>query len=122
MMRILIADCDIVLANQYADAIRKGNQHEVQICTDGATALMRILTQRPQLALLELNLPRLSGLDLLRTLKEQDHTQETRIFILTDLSQESLIRQAVQQGAENYWIKSAYGPAEVAAEITRLAS
>jgi len=62
-------------------------------------------------------LPKLNGLDLLRTLKSKPETKPIPVILLTNLGQESVIKEGFEYGAESYLIKSAYTPSQIIEEI-----
>lgn len=72
-------------------------------CPDGLTALETIRSLKPDFALLDLNMPKLTGLQVVRKLRETECT--TRCIILTISREESSIREALKVGADGYLLK-----------------
>jgi two-component system, response regulator len=94
-------------------ALRKAHiANEVVVCRDGAEALDymfgrgaydgRDLTSRPQVILLDLKLPKLDGLEVLRQLRADDRTQTVPVVILTSSREEEDIARSYQLGANSY--------------------
>lgn len=71
---------------------------------DGLTALQLYLQHRPDLILLELNLPRLNGLDLLRRLRLQFHTRIPIIVVSHKVREEDKVL-GLEEGADDYITK-----------------
>jgi CheY-like chemotaxis protein len=101
---------DILLTRQ-AMALAMKRKVALTVARDGQEAL-DLLRKRveekqtlPQLILLDLNLPRLKGLHLLKTLREESSTQFLPIIILSNSSNEKEIRRCYELGANSYLIK-----------------
>ena len=71
----------------------------------GEEALEPVLKLRPDVLILDLELPGMSGLDLLREIKPK--APEVQVLILTTFDDEQKVYEAVQDGASGYLIKSA---------------
>ena len=94
-------------------ALRKNNiLNEVVVVRDGAEALDymlgagtyagRDLSEPPQLVLLDLNLPKLSGLDVLRRIRENERTRLQPVVILTSSAEEQDMIVGYGLGANSY--------------------
>ncbi|WP_258296116.1 response regulator [Paenibacillus peoriae] len=73
------------------------------VAEDGATALRLYTEQRPDMILLDINLPDMSGLDVAKTIREKD--QQTPLLFLTGYESMTYIRQAVSLQAVDYLLK-----------------
>src|SRR5581483_4725074 len=78
---------------------------------DGPEAVRLILEQRPDVVLLDLRLPHLSGVDVMRQVKAQ--APDVRFLVLTTYDTESYIGPALAAGAQGYLLKDA-APDELA--------
>lgn len=76
-------------------------------CADGEQALNLILEARPDFAILDLNMPKLSGLDVVRRVRMANCP--TRLIVLSINRDESIIRELFRAGANGYVLKD--GPA-----------
>jgi DNA-binding NarL/FixJ family response regulator len=72
-------------------------------CSDGLAALEMIRAQKPDFAILDLNMPKLSGIDVVRRLRETD--SPTRLMILSISRDEHAVAEALQAGAHAYLLK-----------------
>ncbi|MCA0331526.1 MAG: response regulator transcription factor [Actinobacteria bacterium] len=84
---------------------------------DGATALRRIRDDHPTLVVLDLSLPGLGGLDVLRTVRSgQSGRSDTPIIVLSGRSGESDRIVGLDLGADDYLVKP-FSPGELAARV-----
>lgn len=114
--KILIIEDDFFIRELYQRQLQK-EDYEVQVAEDGPSGLLAANQFLPDLILLDIMLPKLNGLDLLRTLKSKPETKEIPVILLTNLGQESVIKEGFQLGAEGYFIKSAYTPNQIIEEV-----
>jgi DNA-binding NarL/FixJ family response regulator len=70
---------------------------------DGAEALELILALKPDFAILDLQMPRLTGLDIIRRVRQTK--SETRIIVLSITRDENVIRELFRSGANGYLLK-----------------
>ncbi|MBL8980829.1 MAG: response regulator [Gemmatimonadetes bacterium] len=102
---VLILDEDAAVASVLLHAL-ESRQHQVRWIRDGQEAADALLGDRPEvrarLILLEVNLPGLNGLSLLRSLAAQDMLRHTRVIVLSARSTEAETVQAFELGAFDY--------------------
>ncbi len=79
--------------------------YEVSTAADGEEALRVALEKLPDIILLDMMLPKISGPDVLRKLKESPATSEIPVIVLTSLSQKNEER-LIQEGAAAFFEKS----------------
>lgn len=104
--RILLADDHAVL--RAGLKLLLGGRSDMEVvgeAADGAAVLTLAQSQRPDVILLDLTMPRLGGLEVLPLLRQ--HVPETRVLILTMHDDESYLRQALKAGAAGYVLKRA---------------
>ena len=77
----------------------------VVVAADGAAALAAACTERPDLILLDVNLPDLSGLEVCRRLRADARTQDTKIVMLTAAAQRDDVERGRAAGADEYLTK-----------------
>jgi len=76
-------------------------------CSDGEEAVEKILAHRPDFAILDLNMPKLSGLDVVRRVRLANCA--TRLIVLSIAREDALIKELFRSGANGYVLKD--GPA-----------
>ncbi len=114
--KILLVEDDFFIRELYQRQLLKEG-YLVEAAVDGAEGLVKANDFRPHLILLDIMLPKLNGLDLLRTIKTKPETKDIPVILLTNLGQESVIKEGFTLGAEGYLIKSAYTPSQIIEEV-----
>ena len=102
-----------------AELIRYNLQQEgyqLALATDGEEGLRLIERQRPLLVLLDLLLPRLDGLEVCRRLKQDQHTRDIPVIMLTAKASETDKVAGLELGADDYVTKP-FSPRELLARI-----
>jgi DNA-binding response OmpR family regulator len=97
-MRVLLAEDDTDLLDVTTYALRKYG-YEVVSVTDGALALERWQTSQPDLVLLDVNLPHLSGMDICREIRKQSSVP---IIMVTAHNDENHVVEGFESGADDY--------------------
>jgi len=100
-MRILLVDDDLDFLDVTSYALRREG-FEVIVAANGAQALRRWQSDAPDLILLDISMPHLSGLDVCRRIRE---ISAIPIVMLTGASDEFHIVQAFEEGADDYVMK-----------------
>lgn len=97
-----------------------GNRYRVECCGDGADALDRLRGEdRVDLVLLDIMMPRMSGLDLLHELRALPHRRTTPVIMLSAKGQEAVREQARGLGASDFLTKP-FSPKKLLARIDEL--
>ena len=114
--KILIVEDDFFIRDLYEKQFTKEG-YAVESVPDAEQGLEKIKSAPPNLVLLDLMLPKMSGLDLLKILKADNNLKTVPVVILTNLGQDQAIKQGFDLGADGYLIKSAYTPSQVVNEV-----
>lgn len=115
---ILIADDDEdILALVRAVLERAG--HEVVAVRDGAKALASVRERRPHLAVLDITMPELDGLEVLRRLRADAATNELPVVLLSAQAQEADVERGFATGASAY-VKKPFSPRELVERVSEL--
>jgi len=72
---------------------------------DGDEALTTLQTERPNLVMLDLIMPKSNGFDVLKTISMTPGLERTPVIIVSNLAQDSDIEKARQLGAKEYFVK-----------------
>jgi two-component system response regulator len=83
-----------------------GVTHDMQVARDGAEALSLLNSVRPSLVLLDLKLPKVDGLEVLRRIRADERTRCLPVVILTASREEEDIARSYSLGANAYVRKS----------------
>ena len=105
---ILLADEDALRRDGLA-AVMHGtpNFEVIAQCPDGETAMEQIRQLRPDVAVVDLNLPKLHGIELVRRVRAS--ALGTKVVILSGTADDDIIREVVRAGGDAYLLKN--GPA-----------
>lgn len=115
--KILVIEDDQFLRELY-DELLKEEGYEVDIAEDGEEGLNKFLEGGYSLVLLDIMLPKIDGLEILRKAKDKKPKKENGpIVLLTNLGQDSIIKEGFSLGAAGYLVKSAMNPDQVLDEI-----
>lgn len=102
--RILLAEDDRFLRKAAATALKRQG-FAVLEAVEGEEALRVARAEAPDLILLDLIMPKLQGFEVLRALKADPATAATPVLILSNLGQDSDVKQAMEAGAAGYFVK-----------------
>jgi len=115
---ILVADDDEdILALVKAVLERSG--HEVVTVADGAEALATVRTRKPDLAVLDITMPQVDGLEVLRRLRADAETAALPVVLLSAQAQEADVERGFVTGASAY-IKKPFSPRELVTRVAQL--
>lgn len=102
--KVLIAEDEpnIVISLEF---LLKGAGYEVAVARDGEEALRLAGTLRPDLVVLDIMLPSVSGFEVCRRLRERGESKDTKVLMLTARGRESEIEKGMVAGADAYMTK-----------------
>jgi DNA-binding response OmpR family regulator len=86
---------------------------------NGVEALALAHEHRPRVAVLDVGMPGLDGIDVLTAIRSADELRRTRVLLLTAKAQESDVRRGYDSGADAY-VKKPFSPAELAGRVREL--
>ena len=105
MSKILLVEDDSALRDIYSTRFL-AEGYEVITASDGEQALTTAVSEKPNLILLDVMMPKISGFDVLDILRTTPETKESKIIIMTALSQPSDMSKGRNLGADDYLVKS----------------
>jgi len=117
-MRILVAEDDPDIRD-LVQLILEAADFEVITVADGAAALERAIADPPDLFILDVMMPRMTGLELCAALRQLPATADRPIIMLTARAQQADINQGLTGGAADYIVKP-FGPRDLLARVTAL--
>jgi two-component system response regulator HydG len=103
MLKVLVADDDQGLRLSVKSALTNTNRFQVEEAFDGINAVEKIKSANFDIAILDVDMPRMNGLDTLKLLKE--HNPGLIVIIMTAFASIDHAVQAVKDGAYNYLSK-----------------
>ena len=115
-MKVLIIDDDENLGAIFETALQK-NGLETVFALNGKSGIDKAISEKPNLILLDQVLPDISGNEVLKTLKMDANTQQIPVLILSNFSQEELVKEAINNGAMDYIFKYQVEPQDLVTKV-----
>jgi DNA-binding response OmpR family regulator len=105
MTKILLVEDDSNLREIYAASL-EAEEYETITASDGEEALAVAVREKPDLLILDVMMPKISGFDVLDILRSTPEVKNAKIIMMTALSQQSDKERGERLGADRYLIKS----------------
>ncbi|MEQ1561163.1 MAG: response regulator [Nitrospira sp.] len=105
MKKILIIDDDTTFQKTMRAKLESLN-YEVSSATDGEEGLNKATTEKPDLLLLDIRMPKMDGMTMLKKLRDNKDTPQPVVFITSNMSTDDNISDGVLLGVKGYIIKS----------------
>jgi len=118
MARIIIAEDDEIVSEVVREALT-GAGHVVGVVENGVDALRAIQVKKPDLVILDCNMPELNGLLVLREIRNSLSLYNTPVLVLTGRQSRRDIDVAYNQGADDYMTKP-FDPEELVFRVDEL--
>ena len=93
--------------------------YDVRVASDGEEGIHKALSEKPDLVLLDLVLPKMDGFQVLSELRKNPRTQLIPIIILTNRDREDEIKKGLRLGATDYIVKIFATPTQVIDKIQK---
>jgi len=103
--RILIVDDSRTMRRMVATALAKIDQCKFEEAANGLEAIERLVLGPPDLMILDLNMPEMHGIDVLKFVRTRPRYQTLPVVVLTTKGEESIQREAMAAGASLYLTK-----------------
>ena len=115
MSIVLVADDDADIRELVAFKLEQDG-HEVHAVADGDAALRAIPEVQPDLVLLDVMMPRRTGLEVVEVLRADPQTAVLPVILLTAKAQEADLERGFTSGADDYIVKP-FSPRELATRV-----
>lgn len=112
---VLVADDDADIRNLVVYRLERSG-YGVVTATDGVAARTIALEQKPDLAVLDVMMPKLNGYELTRQLRADERTRQMPVVLLTARAQEADVERGFEAGADDY-LKKPFSPQELRSRI-----
>lgn len=119
MKKIFLVEDDEFLVDIYTTKLKESG-FEAEVAKDGKTALNFLKKEKPDLLVLDLVLPDMDGLDLLREIKKEERFQDLAVIILSNLDKGLQEKDYAGLGVVKYLIKANHKPSEIVEEIKKI--
>ena len=112
---VLVADDDSDILSLVAFRLERAG-YDVVTAADGEEALRLALDRTPDLAVLDVMMPKMTGYDVTREIRQNDAVRQMPIILLTARVQEADVARGFDAGADDY-IKKPFSPQELRARV-----
>jgi two-component system response regulator MtrA len=116
--RILVADDDVDI-RELVEFKLSTMGHEIVAVGDGAAAVDACRASKPDLAVLDVMMPGVSGLDAIKQIRSDPDLADLPVILLTARAQESDVETGFDSGADDY-ITKPFSPRELASRVEAL--
>lgn len=113
-----MAEDDPLMSRMYKRAIKIAG-FDLEEATDGEAAIVTLqsMKTKPDVALVDVMMPKKSGYDVLRAMKEDDSLKTIPVIMLSNLAGPEDVQKGIDLGAAAYLIKSQYSPKELLLKV-----
>lgn len=116
MKKILLIEDESVLRKTLGDVLTQEG-YKIIVAEDGERGLELSKTEKPDLILLDLILPKMNGFEVLESLKKDEFTKDIPVVVLTNLEGSDGISKVIELGATAYLVKAEYSLEELIGKI-----
>jgi DNA-binding response OmpR family regulator len=113
---ILLIEDDMLIQEMYVSELSRVG-YNVFAYSTGEEGIKALLTKYFDLVILDVMLPGINGLEILKQIKQNPKTKDIKVLMLTNLGQEEFKEKGIKLGAEGYLIKSDLTPDQFVREI-----
>ena len=114
--RVLIVEDEKMLSEMYSDRLEAAGI-DVQVAGDVPEALAAVKDQQPDLILLDILLPKESGIIFIEKLRQEKHGFDIPILAFSNFDDQETKDKAAQLGVKEYLIKTAYTPQQLTEKV-----
>lgn len=121
LANVLCIEDEHFISELYARALTKAG-YEVDVKLDGQDGLSAALTDKYDIILLDLMVPSITGIEILRRLRDSSgpHRIRAKIIVTTNLEQRDDVRADIEQQADGYLVKASITPKQLVEFLTKL--
>jgi CheY-like chemotaxis protein len=101
---VLIVDDNADICRVLARLVRASGHH-ADVALGGQEAIDYLQCHRPDMVILDVMMPRIDGLDVLRHVRQNPPTAKVPVIMFTAAGEGELREHALRQGADGYWVK-----------------
>jgi len=118
MKKILFIEDEQSLQKTFEDVFKKEG-YEIISALNGEVGLRLIKSEKPDLVLLDLILPKIHGLEVLEKIKKDPETKNIPVIILTNIEGAKDVERALELGATTYLVKTSYALKDIVNKIKK---
>lgn len=103
--KILIVEDDTFLVKMYLERLQDEG-YQVAVASNGEEGLLKARSDKPDLVLLDMILPKMNGFDFLKEIKTDPNLKDVPVLILSNLGQNQDVKLGKELGAVDYLVKT----------------
>ncbi len=116
--KVLIVDDDMTLRELYEERMKQEG-YVIVSASDGEEAIEKAIAEMPDVILLDIMMPKINGIDVMKMLREKEETSGIPIIVLTALVQEIDKIKDMMKPTDAYLVKSESLPKDVVAHVEK---
>ncbi len=118
MKKILYVEDDVLIAKLYSEKLAAAG-FEVVVAQDGLAAVQRLREFTPDLVVLDLLMPKLTGVDVLKFMRQQPALKDTRIIVFSNSFLSNLVEQVASIGVQEALVKASVTPTQLVGIVNK---
>jgi DNA-binding response OmpR family regulator len=119
MKRVLLVDDDAVVSRTYRDRL-SAHGFQVNTASGGATALSILRSAKPDVVVLDLMMPEVGGVEVLKYIRSDGRLAQTPVVVLANDYRDNLGQQAARIGIEKAFLKAQCSPSVLMAAMDEI--
>lgn len=117
--KILLVEDDKFISDIYTTKFKEEG-FSVEVAADGEDCLSKLAGGKPDLLILDIVLPKIDGLEVLRRVKTDENLKDLKVVILSNISKKEKVEKELKSGIIKYFVKAHYTPTEICEEIKKI--
>ena len=119
MKKVLLVEDDSFLSNIYFIKLKEAGI-VVDTAFSGEEAIIKIREQKPDLVLLDIILPGITGWEVLEKIRQDDDLRDIKVIVLSNIDEEKETNKGSKLGVERHIVKAHHTPSEIVKEVRDL--
>jgi|ERR1051325_2169541 CheY-like chemotaxis protein len=115
---VLVVEDESIVADIYRLVLERGG-YQVVLAVDGVDGLEKASTSPPDFIFLDIRMPRMDGIEVLRALAAREGTKQVPVVMLSNFDDPALVHESLALGAKQYLVKAGMNPSELPAIVAR---
>ncbi len=119
-IKVALIEDDKAIVEMYLMRFNLSGGYEVKVANDGASGLELLKSFEPDVILLDMMMPKMSGVETLTKLRKLPNGKKYKVIALTNMKDEDTVAQIRKLGVEDYIVKAEQAPSVIEERIKRV--
>jgi len=119
MKKVVLVEDNPFLIDIYTTKFKEVG-FDVKVANDGEIVLDLLNKEKPDILILDIVLPNISGWELLKEIRKNEQFKDLPIIIFSNLGEKQQVEKGINLGAVRYLIKAQYTPSEIVEEVKKI--